>query len=733
MKHASIFIALILAFTARSALAAGGSISGRVTGKGESEPLVGVTVLLQGTVRGTTTNTRGEYRITGVSPGTCTLLFSMVGYQRETRAGVIVEEGKETSLNVSMIQTPVQTDQIVVTASRREQSLQEVPVSISVLEATELQMRNAQTIDEALRYVPGVNITGGQVNIRGSSGYSRGAGSRVLLLLDGIPFIAGDTGELVFESIPVGQIDRIEVVKGASSALYGSNALGGVINIITKQIPETPETDIRSYAGLYNKPSYGGWAWSDRNRYYNGESISHAYKSGDLGVALFFSRQFDDGYRQNDYHRRYNVYLKTKEDFAGSSSLTMNFGLLYQYGGQYLYWRNLDSALIPPPLQQTDDVRSIRYYASGLYNGVLSDNALFTAKLLWYHNDWGYETIHAIGMTKSLSDEIGLEATTTLILDRMNTMTAGFTGNFDMVNANLFGQHSGGGLAAYAQDEYRIAEGLTATAGLRLDFQSVGITKPSGQLNPKAALSYTPVDGTTLRASFGRGFRIPSVAEAFISGEVSNLATLPNKDLQPERSYSYELGVAQTLGGLGTADIAAFRSDFDNLIEPGLYAPPGSSLPYIQWRNVTRARVQGVETSFRFGLFDGGLGCTVGYTYAFPQDLTTHEILRYRPRHLFYANLTGRAGIFTAGGDFRFVSRVENIDIELVNLGIIPDGDQRQDILVTDVRAGADLSFTGFPVTATFNVNNLFQRNYVELTGNIMPPRAYVLVLEAKF
>jgi iron complex outermembrane receptor protein len=725
-------ILFLLAVSCRCAFASGGSIAGRVTGKGDSEPLVGATVLLQGTVRGTTTNTKGEYRIPAISPGKCTLLFSMVGYHRETRADVTVEEGKETALDVAMIQTPVQSEQIVVTASRREQSLQEVPVSISVLEASELQMRNAQTIVDALRYVPGVNITGGQVNIRGSSGFSYGAGSRVLLLLDGVPFIAGDTGELVFESIPVGQIERIEVVKGASSALYGSNALGGVINIITKKIPATPETDVRSYAGLYNKPSFGSWAWSDKNRYYNGESISHAYKSGDLGVALFFSRQFDDGYRQNDYHRRYNVYVKTEEDFAGSNSLTMNFGLLYQYGGQYLYWRNLDQALIPPVLQQNDDVRSIRYYINALYNGVLSDKALFTAKVLWYHNDWGYETINAIGMTKSLSDEIQVEAATTLVLGRMNTMTAGVNGNFDMVVADLFGIHHGGGFAAYAQDEYKITEKLALTAGARFDFQAVGLTVPGGQINPKAALSYTPVTGTTLRASFGRGFRIPAVAEAFLSAEVSNLQAIPNKDLQPERSYSYEVGLSQTMWGLGTADIAAFRSDFDNLIEVGLIQGSGS-IPYVQWRNVTKARVQGFEASFRFGLFDGGLGCNVGYTYVYPEDLITHQVLKYRPRHIFSTNLTGRAGMFTAGADFRFVSRVENIDSIFVNLGIIPDGDQRQDILVTDVRAGADLSFTGIPLSATLQVNNLFQRNYVELIGNMMPPRTYVLVLDAKF
>ena len=142
---------------------------------------------------------------------------------------------------------------------------------------------------------------------------------------------------------------------------------------------------------------------------------------------------------------------------------------------------------------------------------------------------------------------------------------------------------------------------------MRFDFQSVAVTKPSGQLNPKAALSYTPVTGTTLRTSFGRGFRIPAVAEAFISAEVSNLQVIPNKDLKPERSYSYELGVSQAIGGLGTVDVAGFRSDFDNLIEVGLTEGSGS-LPYVEWRNVTKARVQGFEASFRFGLFDGGLG-----------------------------------------------------------------------------------------------------------------------------
>ncbi|MEW6509880.1 MAG: TonB-dependent receptor [Bacteroidota bacterium] len=717
--------------TTVAAFAAGGTIVGRVVTAAEKEPLAGVTVLLQGTVRGTSTNIRGEFRLIDVPAGVHTLMFSMVGYQRETRPDVAVEEGKETTLNVTMIQTAIPTEQIVVTASKREQSLQEVPVSISVLDAAELKQRNALTIDDALRYIPGVNITGFQVNVRGSSGYSRGAGSRVLMLVDGVPFITGDTGELNFESIPVGQVDRIEVVKGASSALYGSNALGGVINIITKPIPETPETVIRTYGGFYNWPSYAQWRWSDKRRWFNGESISHARRSGDIGMALFVSRQIDDGYRQNDYLRRYNLYLRSHEELSPSQTLNLTFSLLYQYRGQFLYWRSLDSALVPPVLQESDNVKSIRYYTSGVYNDIIADNVLFTAKAIWYHNDWGFEAIHQIGRNESISDDINVELLSTIMFEKGHTLTAGLNGHFDIVNSDFFGNRTGGGGALFAQDELKLSDEFTLTLGARLDLQSIGITEAGAQLNPKAALAYTPVAGTTVRASYGRGFRIPSVAEAFLTGEVSNLAVIPNSDLKAEKSSSYEFGVSQGIGDWGTCDVAAFLSDYDNLIEAGLIVT-SSNQPQIQWRNVTKARVQGFETSLKFGLFDGATQVNLGYTYVYPEDVTQHDLLKYRPRHLFYSNLLLHFWDFTAGGDFRFVSRVDRIDEELVEVGIVPDGDERQDVLMADFRLGADLSALGLPLTMTVNVNNAFQRNYVELIGNLMPPRTYVLVLEMK-
>jgi iron complex outermembrane receptor protein len=719
---------LLLCALAQTASALNGSVAGRVTSRGDGERLVGATVFLQGTSHGSTTNARGEYRLADVPPGTYALVVSMVGYQRETRPGTVVEDGKETAVNVSLMQTPVQTEQIVVTASKRPQSLAEVPISMSVMEAREIEQRNPYTLDDALRYIPGVNITGGQLNIRGSSGYSRGAGSRVLMLLDGIPFITGDTGELNFESIPVGMIDRIEVVKGASSALYGSSALGGVVNIITKPIPEVAQTDLKTFGGVYNQPSYPQWRWYTKDRYFNGESFSHMLKVGDLGVALYFSRFLDDGYRQNDYRRRYNVLLKTREDFANASSLTLTYSMLYQYGGQYVYWRNLDSALVPPVLQQTDNVKSIRYFISGLYNGVLADNWIFTGKVIWYHNDWGYETIHAIGRTESVSDDIDMEGQSTLTLDEHHTLTFGAEGRFDMIAADLFGDHQVAGFALYGQDDFKLTDDLTFTFGTRYDYASRGLTTAGSQLSPKVALAYHPVLGTSLRASFGMGFRVPSIAEAFTSAQVSGLQAVPNNDLKPEKSFSYEVGISQALGEWGKFDIAGFRSDFKDLVEVGLSET--GDIPIVQWRNVTRARVQGFETTYNMSLFDGGLSYSLGYTYVYPQDLTQHDLLKYRPRHVFTTSAVLRAGLLRLGADFRYVSRMDRIDVELINLGIIPDGDERTDIVVADFRGGADFTQLGVPLTASLNVNNAFQRNYVELIGNLMPPRTYTLVLE---
>jgi outer membrane receptor for ferrienterochelin and colicins len=714
-----------LAFGSNPLFAQPATIKGRVAVKNSSEFLAGVNVLLQGTTRGVATNMGGEFQFTDVRPGTYGLSFSLVGYQRETRPEIVVGEDETVELQIELTPVPIQGEPVIVTANKRGQSMQDVPVSVSTMDAASIARRNIVTLDDALRFVPGVNLTEWQVNIRGSSGYSRGAGSRVLLLVDGIPFTTGDTGELNFESFPAGQVERVEVVKGAGSALYGSSALGGVINVITKRIPDQPETRIRTYGGFYSGPSYSNWDWGGGTRFLDGQSFSHSRTFEDAGLLVFGSRASDDGFRQNDYRRRYNGYVKAYFNLSSYDALTTTFSILHQNRGSFLYWKDIAHALVPPDVQQGDIVKSTRFFWSGLYTHTFSSAFIYAVKAMWYHNKWD-DTIDTL-TNSSRSDVLRAEIQTTWSPSTTNVATFGIEGSTDNVNADLFGKRSGYGAALYAQDEFEIIPALKATIGARFDLSDMDSLESTSQINPKLGLVYFPIEGMAVRASSGRGFRAPAVAEAFTNTAISGLPIIPNPNLKPERSWTYEIGASQTIGSSAWFDLAFFQSDFDGLIESGFTAQLQG-----QFRNVTKARIQGMEASARFAMLGNALLFDLGYTYVSPKDLTKNDILKYRPRHLLYVNGLTQFGMFNVGADFRYISRVERIDDEFVTLGIVKNGDQRVATYIADLRFGADFSRINFPLIAQFNINNIFQYNYVELIGNIASPRNIVLTLEAR-
>jgi outer membrane receptor for ferrienterochelin and colicins len=704
-----------------------GSIGGRVTDASSGGPLPGVNVRLVGTSRGTITDPEGRFLVTRIPPGTYSVTCSFVGYTRGSVTPVVVSADQTTEIAISLKPLPIQTEPVVVTASRREQSLQDVPVSISSMDASVISTRNFITVDEALRYVPGVNLAEYQVSIRGSSGYSRGVGSRVLLLIDGVPFLTGDTGELNFETIPIGQVDRIEVVKGASSALYGSSALGGVINVLTRPIPETPSTRVRVYGGLYGAPSFSAWDWNGGTRFLDGQALTHSFRSGDAGVMLHVARTADDGFRRNDYRRRYNAYVKTTLQLGTYEDLSLTGNLLHQTRGSFLYWKDLENALVPPDVQLDDIVQSTRFFLAAQYRTRAAGDLFLTARGLWFRNNWN-DTIDTLA-NNSRSDVLRLDLQATWTPAKDHIVTFGIDGNLEGVDADLFGHRTGGGVALYAQDDLVPLPDLTLTLGGRWDYQDRDSLEANSQFNPKAGLVYIPVAGTFLRASYGRGFRTPSVAEAFIVTQAGGLDIIPNPALRAERSSSIEAGISQFLGEAAILDAAIFQTDFRDLIEPR-FIPVGGTLKG-QFNNVTKARVRGMEVSARLGFFSRALLMDVGYTYVYPRDLNLGDILKYRPRHILYAGGTGRLGMFTFGADFRYLSRVENIDEEF---GLfVNDADARVAIYTVDARCTADFSATGAPVTATLNVNNLLQYNYVEWIGNLSPPRAFTLTLDMGF
>ena len=237
-----------------SAQEAGGAIEGIIRASSDSLPVGGATVQLVGTPFGVLTDDAGTFRIVRVAPGSYELRVTVPGFE-PLSLDVIVASGESAGVEAYVTPAVIDVPGIVVTASRSRERPGEAPVSVAVLDGGEIERRNVNTVGEALPFAQGVVANAGQLDIRGASGISRGVGSRVLVLLDGHRMQKGVGSEADFEMFPLLDVERVEVVKGPHSSLYGTGALGGVVNVITSVPSQTPETLVRGYFGAYDTPS----------------------------------------------------------------------------------------------------------------------------------------------------------------------------------------------------------------------------------------------------------------------------------------------------------------------------------------------------------------------------------------------------------------------------------------------------------------------------------------------
>lgn len=704
-----------------------GSISGLVLSAEDSGSLAGANVLLQSTFLGIVTDSRGEFLLRRIPAGKYALAVSMVGYGRKILPDVEVRADSTVYLLIQLSPLPIQTEPMVVTATKHEEGLQEVPASVSVIDAQTIMNRNATTVDDALEYVPGVRMLQNQIDIRGYTGYSQGVGSRVLLLMDDLPLLTGDTGEIVWEAIPVDEIERVEVVKGAGSALYGSSALGGVINIITRDISATPQTSFRAYSGFYDQPFYSQWRWSDKLREMEGLYLSHSQRIDNFSFLAYGGYGADDGYRENDSYHRWNGFAKLEYDFSPFERLMLFSNFVHQREASFYYWRSLDSALVPDAAQEGSHITTTRWNTDFSFRRYVSETFSYTVRGGYFNSFLQYDSSGVLG-SASQANVANLEFQGSYDFARSHRLTFGVVGNLDQVNARQFGTHLGIGWAAYFQDEIRIVRPLSMTGGFRYDLQRVLGLPTWNKISPKLGLVYSADSATTFRASLGGGFRAPSIAEMYVNAGTPYLPIVPNPDLKPEQSWSYEIGATHFFSENLMVDCALFQSEFSNLIEAGFDSTGGELR--ITFSNVSRARVQGGELDMKMDLFNKLLHFDVGYTYSWPIDLTDGTVLRFRSRHLLYSSASLNHKIVSLGVDFRYISKMERLD-DVLRLYVV-DWDKQVPIEVVDARASVDLSRWGFPVTVGLHVNNLFQYNYVEIPGNLGPIRNYVLSVEGK-
>lgn len=536
----------------------------------------------------------------------------------------------------------------------------------------------------------------GQASIRGGSGFSYGAGSRVLMLLDDMPLISADAGDIKWAFVPVETVEQIEVIKGAASVLYGSGALNGIIHLRTRYARETPFTQCTAFLGSYDAPQHTYKWWSGTSQFQRGLTLTHIQriKQSDLSISAQYFQ--DDGYRFLEYEKRARINLSWTYNSKHITGLShkISGALLQNQGGLFYLWQHYDSAYIP----QGRELQAFYSINANLDNTTSYVNAPRHYKIT-LRNRYYY--------TSNLSSASYFDYTELQFQKQLQTKIVYNSGIIAMRNQtqsqSLYGNHLGKQFAFYNQCDARFFNRLHLTAGLRLEYATLDNESSEhlwmGRSRPvvpvlRLGANYELWKGAHTRVSYGQGYRFPSTAEKFVNTGISVLKIFPNPELKAERGENMEWGLKQGFAFgpcKGQVDMALFWTRYTNMIEfvfnyynadPNL--PLNEKLNYYGFRseNLGKSDIKGLELSST-AMYQSGkwnIQTMGGYTYInpikpdfnsikdtlglAPPFLATEQMntLKYRSKHLFKWDINVSYKKISWGWSSRYQSRVLNID-----------------------------------------------------------------------
>ena len=720
MKLSS-FIFLILSFSGLLAAGGNGNISGTVRSSATGDPLPGTNILLTGTLLGAASDMGGEFRILNVPPGDYIVEVLNIGYQAIEQQ-ITLHPDSVVTLDICLKAKAIRSPEIVVTGARRAMRKIDSPVTIATISAEDVAFRNPATVEDILPYESGVQMLDGQVSMRGSSGYARGAGSRVVVLVDGFPAMSYDNGTIYWDAVPAQNIERIEILKGPGSALYGSSAMGGVVNIITKLPDPGKQTNVSFGGGIYSKPTDELRVWSDRPMLMEEWRASHSRSCGDLGVALGVGRHSSTGYHENGWYDR--GIFNTEFDYAISQNrlLRSRIYLIFDKHGSFTEWKSPFQPYHTPSNTRNDEITTHKLQWSTQYSCIRSPAQSRLLRLNIF--DTRFDNNLYNNTTFSQSRTVNPEFQINLRPGRRHYISSGLDLKLHNVKADIWGNHKGFEAAVYFQDEVTLASFLNVTLGARWDLNRVDDNDYSNQLNPKIGAALDITKHLVLRSSLGRAFRAPSMAEMFIDARQYIFTVKPNPGLRPETSIAGEIGLYWQ-SRFFNLDMALFSSEYADLIEPIL--DPGDQ--EIQFRNVTEARIQGFEVNADWSWFILPATGKISYTYIDPRDLTADDVLAYRHRHaLVISEQLVLSGNLIVGLDYRYLSRMEKV--QLYDENPVTGADQRVPIKL--LSGFCQFSFD-HALKVNLSIENMMQYNYVIFERNIGPVRLIKLRVDYRF
>lgn len=721
-----------------------------------NDAVIGATIKVAN--KGVVTDVNGFYSIS-IEEGVLVLECSYVGYEPVVQT-INIKNKEEKTVDIKLEKSKNLLNQLTVTSGRYEKPLGEVTVSMEVLKPDIIERNNTQTIDNVLQKVPGVSIIGGQANIRGGSGFSYGAGTRVLILVDDIPALQADAGLPNWNDFQVETIESIEVLKGAASALYGSSALNGVINLRTAYAKDKPITTFQTfYAGYGNPKDTAAW-YPEKRPYDAGFSLTHRQKIKKLDLVLGTNWRVSRGYNEHNYDSLGRFTIGTRYRINDRLYVGFNSNINFGVSKYFFYWENGTNGVFKATPSTITRSQKTRYTIDPFVS--YHDKRGNRHKLLGRF----YSIANNVsGGNQNASDLYYGEYQFQRSFKHDLVLTAGVVASGTYVKAEVYGDttYRSLNLASYIQADKKFGK-LSLSLGGRIEqfvqrspelvqiskfiqkFDTIpnGITKEAKPVFRLGA-NYQLTKFTYLRASAGQGYRFPTIAERFITSNLSSAFVIPNVKLKSETGWSTELGIKQgiKLGNwYGFLDVAGFWTEYQDMME-FVFIP---NFLAFQSQNIGNTRIRGLETTLAGTGKIGNVNVSMlaGYTYIDPRfkdfgdrekkDLSVdYNILKYRFRHTGKADIEATYKGFSIGYALYYNNHMEAIDkiFETIIPGVKEFRDANNNgATVMDVRAS--YSFLKY-YKLSFMVKNATNVAYTLRPALMEAPRNVNIRLDVKF
>ena len=521
-------------------------LTGHVLDEKTGEHLPFVNVQLKGTDIGTVTDETGHYFLKDLPVGRQTVVFSYVGYET-LELPVVTEADKTVELKAAIKEFSQQLNSVVVTANRYATKRQEAATIVNVLSPKLFETTAVSCVADALCFQPGLRVENTCSNCGKTDLRINGLqGQYTQILMDSRPVFSSMASVYGLEQVPAAMIDRIEVVRGGGSAVYGANAIAGVVNIITKE-------PVRNFVNLANTSNVNERVGYDINTDLNASVMSENRK---IGAYIFASHRTrsaydrdDDGFSEVPQLRTTTAGTRVFFKTSAYSKLTAEYHHTtdYRRGGNKRD-EEPHKADIAEQLRHNIDAGSLafdwfsvdsRHFVSA-YSAIqhIGRESYFGA---------GQDTA-AYGRSSDLTSNTGLQYRFSYPCGRMNgDLTVGAEYNFNGLHDRMLGynrdmRQNVHVVGAYAQNEWKNTQ-WSVLIGARLEKHNL---LKRVVVNPRATVRYTPIEGLVLRAGYSSGYRAPQAYDedlhvAAVGGNVSLITLDP--DLKPEYSHSATLSL----------------------------------------------------------------------------------------------------------------------------------------------------------------------------------------------